>query len=54
LIIIKKIKKLMAKAKGASSNSVKVTFGKKTKGKFKKKYGPKDQKPKRYRGQGRG
>ena len=44
----------MAKAKGVSSSSVKVTFGKKTKGKCKKKYGPRDQKPKRYRGQGRG
>jgi hypothetical protein len=43
----------MAKAKGASSNSVKVVFGKKKKGKFKKKYGPKDQKPKKYVGQGR-
>lgn len=50
----KKINKIMAKAKGASASSVKVTFGKKTKGKFKKKFGPKDQKPKRYRGQGRG
>jgi hypothetical protein len=43
----------MAKAKGSSSNSVKVVFGKKTSGKFKKSYGPKDQKPKKYRGQGR-
>lgn len=43
----------MAKTKGSSSNSVKVTFGKKGGGKFKKSYGPKDQKPKRYRGQGR-
>jgi hypothetical protein len=42
----------MAKVK-ASSTSLKVSFGKKTKGKLKKKYGPKDQKPKRYRGQGR-
>jgi hypothetical protein len=42
----------MAKAKG-SSTSQKVVFGKKTKGKIKKKYGPKDQKPKKYRGQGR-
>lgn len=43
----------MAKAKGASSSSVKVTFGKKTKGKFKKNYGPKAERPKKYRGQGR-
>lgn len=43
----------MAKAKGSSSSSVKVVFGKKKKGKFKKKYGPKDQKPKKYVGQGR-
>jgi hypothetical protein len=42
-----------AKAKG-SSNGVKVTFGKnKGKGKFKKSYGPKSEKPKKYRGQGR-
>ena len=31
----------------------KVTFGVKTKGKSKKSYGPKEEKPKRYRGQGR-
>jgi hypothetical protein len=45
----------MAKAKGgSSSNGMKVTFGKnKGKGKHKKKYGPKDQKPKKYVGQGR-
>lgn len=42
----------MAKAKG-SSNSMKVTFGKKTTGKARKSFGPKDQKPKQYRGQGR-
>ncbi len=42
----------MAKAKG-SSTSQKVSFGKKGKGKFKKSYDPKAQKPKRYRGQGR-
>jgi hypothetical protein len=42
----------MAKSKG-SSNSMKVTFGKKTTGKARKSYGPKDQKPKQYRGQGR-
>ena len=42
----------MAKSK-SSSNSMKVTFGKKTTGKARKSYGPKDQKPKQYRGQGR-
>ena len=42
----------MAKAKG-SSTAQKVSFGKKSTGKYKKSYGPKDQKPKRYRGQGR-
>lgn len=43
----------MAKAKGGSTTSMKVSFGKKSKGKAKKKYGPKQQKPKNYRGQGR-
>lgn len=43
----------MAKAKTSSSSSIKVTFGKKKKGKSKKSYGPKQQKPKAYRGQGR-
>ena len=42
----------MAKAKGSSS-AMKVTFGKKSTGKARKSYGPKSQKPKRYRGQGR-
>ena len=37
----------------SSSPSNKVSFGKKTTGKPKKGYGPKEQKPKRYRGQGR-
>jgi hypothetical protein len=41
----------MAKAKGSSSSN-KVSFGKKGVGKAKKSFGPKDQKPKRYRGQG--
>lgn len=45
--------KKMAKAKSSSSNSMKVSFGNKKKGKLKKKYGPKQQKPKAYRGQGR-
>jgi len=43
----------MAKAKGSSNVSQKVSFGKKSKGKARKSYGPKDQKPKKYRGQGR-
>jgi hypothetical protein len=42
----------MAKAKTAG-NSQKISFGKKGEGKYKKSYGPKEQKPKRYRGQGR-
>lgn len=41
----------MAKSK-ASGGSQKVSFGKKSH-KAKKSYGPKEQKPKRYRGQGR-
>jgi hypothetical protein len=42
----------MAKSsKGGSSN--KISFGKRGIGKYKKSYGPKAQKPKRYRGQGR-
>jgi len=41
-------------AKGKSTNSaIKVTFGKRRTGKLKKSYGPKAQKPKAYRGQGR-
>ena len=42
----------MAKTK-SSTGSHKVTFGKKRQGKFKKSFGPKDQKPKPYKGQGR-
>lgn len=42
----------MAKAKGSAA-SQKISFGKRKKGKLKKSYGPKEQKPKRYRGQGR-
>ncbi len=45
-----------AKAKGGSKsgNGQKITFGKKIMvGPSKKKYGPKEQKPKAYRGQGR-
>ncbi len=42
----------MVKAKSSGGNT-KVSFGKKSTGKARKSYGPKDQKPKRYRGQGR-
>ena len=35
------------------TNSNKLTFGKRKGGKAKKSYGPTQQKPKRYRGQGR-
>ena len=42
----------MAKGK-ASSGNTKISFGKKVTGKARKAYGPKDQRPKKYRGQGR-
>jgi hypothetical protein len=42
----------MAKAK-SSEISKKISFGKKSTGKHKKSFGPKEQKPKKYRGQGR-
>jgi hypothetical protein len=42
----------MAKAK-SSNSAQKVTFGKRKTGKLKKSYGPKEQRPKKYRGQGR-
>lgn len=38
--------------KKSSSSSLKVTFGKKKVGKAKKSFGPKTERPKRYRGQG--
>lgn len=43
------------KSKGNARSAIKITFGdkKKGKGKGKKSYGPKQEKPKRYRGQGR-
>ena len=46
---------MAAKAKGGSkgSSGEKVVLGKKSKGKAKKKYGPREEKPKAYRGQGR-
>ena len=40
----------MAKVK---ADSRKISFGKRKKGKLKKSYGPKAEKPKKYRGQGR-
>jgi hypothetical protein len=43
----------MAKAKGKGASSTKVTFGKRKNGKAQKSWGPKAQKPKTYRGQGR-
>jgi hypothetical protein len=43
----------MAKKTSTSSTSNKVTFGKKIVGKLKKKYGPKEERPKKYRGQGK-
>ena len=36
-----------------SSYYTKVSFGRKRTGKFKKKFGPKAEKPKKYKGQGR-
>jgi hypothetical protein len=42
----------MAKTK-SSTGSQKVTFGKRRTGKYKKSYGPKSEKPKKYQGQGR-
>jgi len=43
----------MAKAKGSLGNSYKVSLEKRIRGRAKKNYGPKEQKPKKYRGQGR-
>ncbi len=40
-------------AKKGSNTSTKITLNKKRQGKARKSYGPKDQKPKQYRGQGR-
>ena len=39
--------------KSSASRISKLTFGKRKSGKAKKSYGPTEQKPKRYRGQGR-
>jgi hypothetical protein len=43
----------MSKKLSSSSPSNKVTFGKKITGKLKKKFGPKEERPKKYRGQGK-
>lgn len=40
-------------AKGTKEKVSKVNFGVKKKGKSKRKFGPKEQRPKTYRGQGR-
>jgi hypothetical protein len=46
--------KVMAKKETKSGSGSKITFGKnKVKGKAKKSFGPKSQKPKKYRGQGK-
>ena len=42
----------MAKSNKSAGNA-KTSFGKRSTGKYKKNFGPKEQKPKRYRGQGR-
>lgn len=42
----------MAKITGKAEKG-KISFGSKTTGKAKKKFGPREQKPKKYRGQGR-
>ena len=42
----------MKKSKVATSSG-KETFGRRKKGVYKKKYGPKEEKPKKYRGQGK-
>jgi len=39
--------------KVSSGSPSKINFGKKTVGKLKKKYGPKEERPKKYKGQGR-
>jgi hypothetical protein len=46
-------KKITMAKSNTSGSSRKISFGKKGTGKHKKSYGPKDQKPKKYRGQGR-
>jgi len=43
----------MAKVKTAKADNKKITFGKRRVGKAKKSYGKYEEKPKKYRGQGR-
>ncbi len=43
----------MSKGKGGSNDSRKLSFGKKRVGKLKRKFGPKEERPKKYKGQGR-
>jgi hypothetical protein len=43
----------MAKQSSKSTTTEKLTFGSKKIGKAKKHFGPKEEKPKKYRGQGR-
>lgn len=44
---------MAAKVSKGSSSTTKLSFGKKSVGKLKKKYGPKEERPKAYKGQGR-
>jgi hypothetical protein len=43
----------MAKGKGGSNDSRKLSFGKNRVGNLIRKYGPKEERPKKYKGQGR-
>jgi hypothetical protein len=43
----------VAKDKSTKASNAKITFGYKKRGKAKKKFGPREGKPKAYRGQGR-
>jgi hypothetical protein len=43
----------MKKTKGASGPVAKISFGKRREGKHQKSNGPKDSKPKKYKGQGK-
>jgi hypothetical protein len=46
-------KKIYMAKSNTSGSSRKISFGKRGTGKYKKSYGPKEQKPKKYRGQGK-
>lgn len=43
----------MKKTKGVNGPVAKISFGKRREGKHQKSYGPKDSKPKQYKGQGK-